>query len=232
MDEWYYASDNQQLGPITHAALREMAASGQLKPTDLVWVEGMSQWAPASTEPGLFSAPSQPAPPPPPAPVSVVPRQLEQADEKPRDVRRISNRQSSSWSATTKLLIAGGVGFVVVLLLVVVGAGIVMYNARIGSPDSHGTYAVNLKIAGQFDTRSVQFQRSQRVHITVTTTKWSGRHEPDVDVYIYDENENLIAEDKGPEKDCDVVFIAPRTGSYKIVVVLDQGANVECTVRH
>src|SRR6516165_7164523 len=57
-EEWYYTTDGQQTGPVPVTALREMAANGSLKPTDLVWKEGMSQWAPASCTRGLFPAPA------------------------------------------------------------------------------------------------------------------------------------------------------------------------------
>jgi uncharacterized RDD family membrane protein YckC len=58
-DEWFYARDNQQCGPIAWAALQAMAVGGQLAPTDLVWAEGAPSWAPAATIPGLFA--TQPA---------------------------------------------------------------------------------------------------------------------------------------------------------------------------
>src|SRR5947207_99254 len=58
-DEWYYAENGQTIGPISHAALRVRAASGALKPSDLVWQVGMSQWAPAGLARGLFPASTQ-----------------------------------------------------------------------------------------------------------------------------------------------------------------------------
>jgi hypothetical protein len=53
--EWFYTINGQQAqAPATAAQLKQMATSGQLQPTDLVWQEGMANWAPASSIKGLF----------------------------------------------------------------------------------------------------------------------------------------------------------------------------------
>src|SRR4051812_26904524 len=55
--EWFYTVNNVQAPtPATAAQLKQMAAAGQLQPTDLVWQEGMPSWAPASSIKGLFSS--------------------------------------------------------------------------------------------------------------------------------------------------------------------------------
>jgi hypothetical protein len=81
MAEWYCAPGGQQTGPFAEDRLREMIRSGQIGPGDAVWCQGMSDWVPASTVPGLFPQAGGPtamplAPPsPPPAaggPVSVI----------------------------------------------------------------------------------------------------------------------------------------------------------------
>src|ERR1043166_4789041 len=53
-DLWYYTSEGQAREPVTGSELKQLAAAGQLKPTDLVWKEGMSQWVRASLAPGPF----------------------------------------------------------------------------------------------------------------------------------------------------------------------------------
>ena len=61
---WYYASGGQQQGPIDDAQFDAMIASGQIKPADLVWKEGMANWQPLSTvRPGVAGTPA-PAPMP------------------------------------------------------------------------------------------------------------------------------------------------------------------------
>ena len=54
--QWYYAQQGQQRGPVSKRQLQRMAASGELQPDDLIWHEGLADWAPASSIPGLISA--------------------------------------------------------------------------------------------------------------------------------------------------------------------------------
>lgn len=66
--EWYYAQSGQQKGPVSQDQLKDFAASGELKPGDLVWKDGMSDWQAASAVlPELFAKPAG-SPPPPPSP--------------------------------------------------------------------------------------------------------------------------------------------------------------------
>ena len=61
---WYYAKNGQQLGPVSQSALADLIRSGQLAAQDLVWREGMPQWAMAASLPelqGLFAAAGTPA---------------------------------------------------------------------------------------------------------------------------------------------------------------------------
>ncbi|MBP7935520.1 MAG: TIGR00266 family protein [Phycisphaerae bacterium] len=78
MAEWYYLKNNQQHGPVAGPELKKMADAGGLVPTDLVWREGMEQWAPAGRVGGLFSGVEVGAPPPLPAggQVGVGPRAM------------------------------------------------------------------------------------------------------------------------------------------------------------
>lgn len=46
---WYYASGGQQQGPVDDTQFEAMIQSGQIKPADLVWKEGMANWQPLST---------------------------------------------------------------------------------------------------------------------------------------------------------------------------------------
>jgi hypothetical protein len=64
MSEWHYSKNNQQQGPVSAEQLKQMAASGQLQPTDLVWKQGMSQWSEAHRMKGLFPANDVACPPP------------------------------------------------------------------------------------------------------------------------------------------------------------------------
>lgn len=54
---WYFSKNDVQSGPVTFEQLQAQASPGKLGPDDLVWKEGMEEWTPARTIPGLlFSA--------------------------------------------------------------------------------------------------------------------------------------------------------------------------------
>lgn len=52
--EWFYARNNQQLGPVSPAELKQLAERGELRREDLVWRSGMNNWMPAGRVRGLF----------------------------------------------------------------------------------------------------------------------------------------------------------------------------------
>ncbi|MBS0240929.1 MAG: DUF4339 domain-containing protein [Proteobacteria bacterium] len=68
--EWYLARDGQQHGPVTDLELKKIIELGYLKPTDLVWRQGMAEWALAESVLDLSppAPPPQPLPPPEPSP--------------------------------------------------------------------------------------------------------------------------------------------------------------------
>jgi len=69
MSQWYYSKNGQRQGPVSSEQLRQLAASGQLQPSDSVWKEGMSQWTEAQRMKGLFpAAPTADSHVPPPMP--------------------------------------------------------------------------------------------------------------------------------------------------------------------
>lgn len=53
-NNWYYASNGQQRGPIDRSTLQSMARSGQLSAHDLVWTDGMANWIAAGGVEELF----------------------------------------------------------------------------------------------------------------------------------------------------------------------------------
>lgn len=63
-EQWYFTKGNQHTGPVDFTKLKELATTGQIAATDLVWKAGMLTWLPASELPGLLSDG------PPPVPVS------------------------------------------------------------------------------------------------------------------------------------------------------------------
>lgn len=52
--QWYYGQNGVQGGPVSLADMRQLVSNGQLRREDLVWREGMPNWAPAGTIHELF----------------------------------------------------------------------------------------------------------------------------------------------------------------------------------
>jgi GYF domain 2 len=63
--QWYIARDGKQHGPLSDVEMRTFVSQGHLKPTDLIWRPGFSDWRPA---PAVFPFPSPEAAPGPTAP--------------------------------------------------------------------------------------------------------------------------------------------------------------------
>lgn len=53
---WYFSKNGDRKGPVSARDLRRMAKAGELRERDLVWKEGMKDWAPAAKVKGLFSS--------------------------------------------------------------------------------------------------------------------------------------------------------------------------------
>lgn len=72
---WYYAKagTTDRQGPVSVEQIQEKLRTGELSPQDIVWRQGLPQWAPISAMPELSAAPAMPARSPvasrlPPAP--------------------------------------------------------------------------------------------------------------------------------------------------------------------
>jgi phage shock protein PspC (stress-responsive transcriptional regulator) len=68
-EQWYYARSGQKFGPVDGLGLKQLAASGDIAVSDLVWRDGMAGWVPAGKVQGLFPE-GVAAACPPPLPVS------------------------------------------------------------------------------------------------------------------------------------------------------------------
>src|SRR5207237_3430863 len=55
-DLWYYTNEGRQMDPVSTAEIQQLAQRGLLKPTDMVWRDGMSRWVRSSAAPELFPA--------------------------------------------------------------------------------------------------------------------------------------------------------------------------------
>jgi hypothetical protein len=66
-NDWFYTQHGRAApAPVSAAQLKQLADGGQLRPTDLVWQEGMAGWVAAAGIKGLF--PHKPPPEVPPKP--------------------------------------------------------------------------------------------------------------------------------------------------------------------
>jgi hypothetical protein len=100
---WYYSVSGTRRGPVTSGQLKSLVEGAALRPTDLVWREGMASWVEAGTIPELFpqAAPTKPAPPPVPAPVPVAqpPQRAEPDDEEEEEEERRPRRRGGDRQA-------------------------------------------------------------------------------------------------------------------------------------
>jgi hypothetical protein len=53
----YYSSNGKRLGPVSETELRNLAATGRITASDLVWRTGQPSWIPAASVPGLLPGP-------------------------------------------------------------------------------------------------------------------------------------------------------------------------------
>ncbi len=59
--QWFYAdAQQQQQGPVAFEQIQQLAASGQIQATTLIWNESMPSWAAASQVQGVFNAGAPP----------------------------------------------------------------------------------------------------------------------------------------------------------------------------
>ena len=58
---WYVTRNGKRMhGPFSDAKLKRLASSGKLLPSDMLWLEGTTEWVPANSIEGLFEHESVP----------------------------------------------------------------------------------------------------------------------------------------------------------------------------
>jgi hypothetical protein len=211
-EEWYFAQQGQQHGPVALGQLCEMATNGQLQPTDLVWRDGMPSWSQAQWVRGLFSSPQFSAEPLPLLPVAepaeppVVARRegprpaLDESPPLRRRPRRPARRRlgPGAWIA-----IVGGV----LGLLVLVGGGVWVYVHFRHQGTSRSWNAAQ----GQRVSFHLTFKGGRKVEIWLNSNR-----DTDMDLFVYDPQNRVVAVDDGDGKDCYVSFVPPITQSYRV----------------
>jgi hypothetical protein len=71
--EWYYSKNDENIGPVSSADLKQLTADGTVSPSDLVWKQDWPEWKPASTVKGLFAASSGSNSPPTASKIAPIP---------------------------------------------------------------------------------------------------------------------------------------------------------------
>jgi hypothetical protein len=245
-DEWYYTNQGQQKGPVSTADLKQLAASNQLQPTDLVWREGLAGWVPARSAKGLFpDAPPEMAPvaATPVAPIEEVgdygdaaprpradndydrPRRRRRDDDDDYDEapRRRRSRSAGSNKGLIIGLVAGGVGLVVVAVVVIVLLLVLGGGGSTSLTLTNGRATVNsaLTDSDSFDSRR-RPSRCKVYSITLTAGKVYdiGMSSSQIDSYLRLEDSGgaVLREDDdgGGFPNARIVFNCPRTGTYRI----------------
>jgi GYF domain 2 len=191
-DEWYYTQQGQQQGPVGPAQLKQLAAAGQLQPTDLVWKEGMANWVPASSTRGLFPAksaagPATMTPRPGPetsrrGPIKVEPIDDDDYDEAPverRPRRRSQGLSTGAWVA----IIGGSVGFLVLIGVVIL---MIVLLSKSGAPS--GPRVFTDTVAPGKQTYDITFKGGQLATLSII-----GQGNTDVEIYVFDRQGRLLA---------------------------------------
>ncbi len=229
-DEWYYAKNGQQLGPVSTAVITQMASTGQLAPGDLVWREGMPNWAPAHTVRAIYpetppTASAVPAAPasaeaqvyglsPDAAPAAAAPylNPLAEPDtphvspdeeywDRPRRRRKQQN------NANVIVLV---IGISVAVLLVVVLIILIATGVLFGSNNPR-TFDIG---PGEKKTFQITFPAGKKAEIWITSQR-----NTDIDIFVKDETGREVAKDVDFNKDCYVTFEPARTQTFTVEVV-------------
>lgn len=121
--EWYYAKAGEKVGPVTEAQLKELARSGGLSRTDMVWKQGMAKWVEAGQVAGIVKNDPSDAvtgaipPPLPAAPKAARPR----TPELPWPAEERSGFSVKQWIGIGASGFMGFVGLVFVVVSLVQG---------------------------------------------------------------------------------------------------------------
>ena len=69
MNDWHCLVGGQRYGPVSKEELQSWVLVGRVRPSDLVWTEGMTDWLPVAQVAELRPATQPGATPPPPGPL-------------------------------------------------------------------------------------------------------------------------------------------------------------------
>ncbi len=237
MADWYYARNNQQQGPVSEEEFRQLATSGGLKPTDLVWREGMAGWADAATVPGLLpdvkpaSTATAPQPELPPRPEERRARQRDDDwDDRPR-------RPRSKPMSTRAVLAIVGVSVAAVILVV----GLLLYFLLRPAPTTELALGPNgANVQEVLSPRDAPDRvrrtpcRIYQVKLEAGKTYTIDMMSNQFDAFLRLEDDNsmqlMIDDDGGEGLNARIVFQPPRTATFQIVATTFGGGTGSYTL--
>jgi len=167
-DQWQVTRDEKKSGPFSSTALRRLAVSGKLLPSDQIWKEGMTKSVPASNLKGLFSDASSLAPspsfspnpsPPPVSSLTSVPNQHSGETAQPA-----SPAPGHSFLERAK---AGAADLAAKAKAAAQLASNQAEKTAQAAPTAAQSFAANMKAAGQLVVK--QAERTKIVQVTLTT---------------------------------------------------------------
>ncbi len=145
--EWHYEINGERQGPITPRQLKQLAISGELRPADLIWKEGMVGWKPAKSIKGLFLAASQSAGiEPPPIPEHSTPTAPSQSEStfSPTEQLGLLKKMMTKFAGLTtpqKFLVGGVGGMGVIFFLCIGTCGLFGFLGDVGEEQSRNEQA-------------------------------------------------------------------------------------------
>lgn len=223
-DLWHYTHEGKPLGPVPVAELRKLATSGLLKPTDLVWREGMADWVRASASGAGLFADSSPNLVLDRAAPALLERAQDKGDPQPerrprreandfaspdRPRRRRYRPEGMSSGAKTAIVL-----FAILLLVGLIVGGVLLtigsHRAGTIQAGKPTVYTVELN-AGGLDSRFFQLRANIRYDITITSDNHA-----DLDFYIvgWNDQDEVMQNNIGPNHR--LTWVPPRSGQYRL----------------
>ncbi len=246
---WFYTSDGKQMDPVPLGELKRLAGEGGLKPTDMVWTDGMAKWTRASAVRELFSDSSAPdhqitqnrdtdnvtAPANAPAAVAAktsppgeeieeAPRRRSRARDEDVPARRRPDpaRAGSSFGIVVALII----GAVVILGSLAVGVVILITMSQ-NAGDGKINLANLVKSEVRYDVQlAVNARESRKFSFRkgveyefIVKTQPRIINVVDVDLHVFNANGDQVAFDIADHPDCYTRWVPQHDGEYRVEIV-------------
>lgn len=218
MADWYYARNNQQVGPVSDADMQRLAEEGQLRPGDLVWRDGLAEWVPAESQGFSRGRPARG-----PGEEDDFDRPRRSRDERDDDYRP-RRRTAKKKGPSTGLIVGLSVGGVLLLIGIIVGVVLLVNSGGGGSRGGNvgpGTYH---GVLGPGDPRDKQLRGSPchtyNVQMTAGRTYIIDHMSDRFDCFLRLEDAGgrqlMVDDDGGIGLNSKIIFRPPANGQYRV----------------